>query len=625
MSLTTTSTKQSYVGNGSTSTYAYTNFKVNSASEISVYVEDLFGNVVLLQSGVDYTANVVPESTGSITLASNLQNNFKLTIARVIPLTQTLDLRNQGDFYAEVHEDAFDKLVKIDQQQQEQISRSIKTVETDDSSVDLTIPSAEDRSNKFLSFDSSGAPVAKSSGGVGVVVVSEYAEKLLDDTTAAEFRTSLGFGSGQKFIVTSDIQDNSVDSSKLASDPSVDSNRSVSVNHIKNNAVTGVKIAEGAVAVEKFNGLQTTKMVVTPQFDYTENSATSNAHMQYPWSNPAKLSDPSTLPTDDGYGCAWSPSGEFLCVSHATSPFFSIYQRSGVNFVKLANPGTLPTGTGEGCAWSPNGEFLAIASTATPYIIIYQRNVSTFTKLTDPVTLPTGTVRSCVWSPNGELLVVGHDTSPYISIYQRSGTTFTKLSNPASLPDGGAGECSFSPSGDMFATSIRTGLGLNCVAIYQVQGNVFTKLVGAITDIAQANACAFSPDGRYLAVGTDVSPYLFLYERSGTTFTRLPDPSGVPTSEVFSVAWSASGGLLAYGTVSSPRIGIFSVSGGVFTKLSNPSVLPSSLVNGLSFSPSSEFLATAHVLSPRVTIYQTSSDMPDVGYVIINKVPRAGT
>ena len=84
-----------------------------------------------------------------------------------------------------------------------------------------------------------------------------------------------------------------------------------------------------------------------------------------------KLSNPSTLPAGTGWGCAFSPDGAYLAVAHSTSPYLTIYKRSGDTFTKLANPSTLPAGTGVGCAFSPDGAYLAVAHSTSPYITIY--------------------------------------------------------------------------------------------------------------------------------------------------------------------------------------------------------------------------------------------------------------
>src|SRR5690606_4544266 len=86
-----------------------------------------------------------------------------------------------------------------------------------------------------------------------------------------------------------------------------------------------------------------------------------------------KLANPAVLPTGIGHGCSFSPDGGYLAVAHSTSPFLSIYKRSGDTFTKLANPAVLPTGTGNGCSFSPDGEYLAVGHNTSPYLSIYGR------------------------------------------------------------------------------------------------------------------------------------------------------------------------------------------------------------------------------------------------------------
>lgn len=49
-------------------------------------------------------------------LTSPLAIGWQISIARELAPTQETDLRNQGKFFAEVHEDAFDKLTMLIQQ-----------------------------------------------------------------------------------------------------------------------------------------------------------------------------------------------------------------------------------------------------------------------------------------------------------------------------------------------------------------------------------------------------------------------------------------------------------------------------------------------------------------------------
>ena len=250
------------------------------------------------------------------------------------------------------------------------------------------------------------------------------------------------------------------------------------------------------------------EIAITWGGDYTEGLS-PKATVLFPWSSPAKLSNPATLPAGNGREAIWSPNGEFLAVAHSDDPYVTIYQRSGTTFTKLADPAELPTGTGLGAAWSPNGEFLAIAHTTSPYVTIYQRSGTSFTKLADPATLPTGIGFGATWSPNGEFLAIAHDKSPYVTIYQRSGTTFTKLADPAELPTG-------------------TGLG-----------------------------AAWSPNGEFLAIAHTTSPYVTIYQRSGTSFTKLADPATLPGGQGNDTPWSPNGEFLAVAHLYSPYVTIY--------------------------------------------------------------------
>ena len=84
-----------------------------------------------------------------------------------------------------------------------------------------------------------------------------------------------------------------------------------------------------------------------------------------------KLPDPATLPTGFCTGCSWDSSGTYLAVSHITTPFITVYSRSGTTLTKLPDPATLPTGTGYGCSWDSSGTYLAVAYDTTPFITVY--------------------------------------------------------------------------------------------------------------------------------------------------------------------------------------------------------------------------------------------------------------
>lgn len=79
-----------------------------------VTASDKDGNLRTLTLGTDYTISGTGlVKGGAVTLSSPLLDGWKISLERVPPAVQETDLRNQGRFYAETHEDAFDYLTML--------------------------------------------------------------------------------------------------------------------------------------------------------------------------------------------------------------------------------------------------------------------------------------------------------------------------------------------------------------------------------------------------------------------------------------------------------------------------------------------------------------------------------
>ncbi|CBJ02124.1 phage tail-fibre protein [Escherichia coli ETEC H10407] len=116
MTVSTEVDHNEYTGNGVTTSFPYT-FRVFNKSDLVVQVIDPDENITVLALDTDYTVTGAGGYTGgNVILTTALENGFRISIARELPVTQETDLRNQGKFFAEVHEDAFDKLTMLLQQ-----------------------------------------------------------------------------------------------------------------------------------------------------------------------------------------------------------------------------------------------------------------------------------------------------------------------------------------------------------------------------------------------------------------------------------------------------------------------------------------------------------------------------
>ncbi|ENU7569183.1 hypothetical protein ACE3Y0_002772 [Salmonella enterica] len=116
MTVSTEVDHNDYIGNGVTTSFPYT-FRIFKKSDLVVQVVDLNENITELILDTDYIVTGAGGYTGgNVILSTALANGYQISITRELPLTQETDLRNQGKFFAEVHEDAFDKLTMLIQQ-----------------------------------------------------------------------------------------------------------------------------------------------------------------------------------------------------------------------------------------------------------------------------------------------------------------------------------------------------------------------------------------------------------------------------------------------------------------------------------------------------------------------------
>ncbi|RTY17556.1 tail fiber/spike domain-containing protein, partial [Morganella morganii] len=113
MTVSTELSHEEYTGNGVTTDFDF-RFRIFEAKHLVVSVADQDGTERILTNGTDYTLRGVGSYRGGkVILKMPLAQGWKIGIARDLPAVQETDLRNQGKFFAEVHEDAFDYLTML--------------------------------------------------------------------------------------------------------------------------------------------------------------------------------------------------------------------------------------------------------------------------------------------------------------------------------------------------------------------------------------------------------------------------------------------------------------------------------------------------------------------------------
>nr|BAR33707.1 putative tail fiber [uncultured Mediterranean phage uvMED] len=159
MTISTTTIKNSYSGNGSTSVFNYT-FKITDEDHVTVIIRtDSTGTETTKTKTTHYTVSGVGGSSGgAITFQSGHipASGETVLLRRDTPQTQGMDLIENDPLPADTLETAHDKVMSVAQEVQEEVDRSLKLSRTNTmTSTEFTV-GATDRANKILAFDSSG-------------------------------------------------------------------------------------------------------------------------------------------------------------------------------------------------------------------------------------------------------------------------------------------------------------------------------------------------------------------------------------------------------------------------------------------------------------------------------------
>lgn len=161
MTVSSTTARQTYIGDGSLATYPY-NFRIfDDADLVLVKRNTVTGVETLLALTTDYTVTGAGGYNGGTftLLAGVLPSGYDLAAFRELDILQATDLRNQGAYLAEVQERALDRLVMINQQLQDQLNRSIRLPDSEAGGAALKLPGKELRALSALRFDADGNPV----------------------------------------------------------------------------------------------------------------------------------------------------------------------------------------------------------------------------------------------------------------------------------------------------------------------------------------------------------------------------------------------------------------------------------------------------------------------------------
>jgi hypothetical protein len=197
MTVNNASSKITYLGNGSTTSFSF-NFSTPDTQSIRVITVDSAG-IATIQSPGAYSivlnplvgANPTPTG-GTVNYPLSgppLPNGNSLIIVRDLAVVQPVSLANQGTLYPIVIEKELDYLTMLDQEGTENSSRAF-TANIVDPVPHQTVPVAQ-RANHFVYFDANGDLVPGATP-VGTVIISAAMVPVVTAPTLAEAREAMG-------------------------------------------------------------------------------------------------------------------------------------------------------------------------------------------------------------------------------------------------------------------------------------------------------------------------------------------------------------------------------------------------------------------------------------------------
>lgn len=200
MTVSTTAYATTVSGNGATTVFNFS-FIADNANTIQVTYTDANGVQTVLSPG-SYTLVINTPPVGGLwgiggtvtypLVGSPIASGTTLTIQRTVPYTQDVSIANQGAFYPQSVEQGLDLLELQVQQIQGGLLNTVRAPVVD-GVLDMVLPAAGARANKFLLFNSAGQPTISAGVpsttpiGAGSILffLSGYASLALADAAAA--------------------------------------------------------------------------------------------------------------------------------------------------------------------------------------------------------------------------------------------------------------------------------------------------------------------------------------------------------------------------------------------------------------------------------------------------------
>jgi hypothetical protein len=214
MTISSTTNRVSYTGNGVTTAFSFP-YKFFAQADL-VVIETVIATGVQTTKALttDYTisgtadSSGVYQSGGTVNAVTAPANTVTWTIYRDPALTQTVEHVDNDPVPAASIDNPLDKLTAVEQRTREMVTRGLRQPDGDTTDIGV-LPAKVKRASKYLAFDASGDPLA-ADGSADATPISTFMATVVDDPDAATARATLGL------VVGTDVQAHDADLDAIA-------------------------------------------------------------------------------------------------------------------------------------------------------------------------------------------------------------------------------------------------------------------------------------------------------------------------------------------------------------------------------------------------------------------------
>lgn len=236
--------------------------------------------------------------------------------------------------------------------------------------------------------------------------------------------------------------------------------------------------------------------------------------------SPGAFSYVTKYDNSDNFGpsgrASFSPDGNYVVATNRYTSSAAAFSPSLV-LLHRPTPTTFSYADGElamlfagqralNAVFSPDGNYVAVKFNQSPYLNLYDHTTPGSLTLAATYTLAeTGSIQPGLrFSPDGNYLAVSASVSPYFVLLDHTTPGSLSLATTYDVSHNGGINIRFSPDGNYIA--VVGGGNPNGLTLlnHTTPGSVSLSATYTFTDNATADSVAFTPDGRYVAVGVTI-------------------------------------------------------------------------------------------------------------------------